>query len=128
MPESKRRKTPERNRMDVNAHNARVKAENDEIVEAIMEGLDIRVDHDAGRVVYDMDRITRDALTAYAESKGLTLDDFLRENIRRTMGKVADLRRRAEKDRNAADLERVTKELARSTAELDAIRAAKRKG
>ena len=112
--------------MDVNAHYAREKAEKEEIIEVIMEGLSIRVDHDAGRVVYDMDHVTRDALTAYAESKGITLDDWLRENIRRTMGKVAELQRKAQKDQNAADLEQVETELARATAELDAIRAAKK--
>ena len=107
MPESKWRKTPERNRQDVAAHRARKR----EVIDELLEGVIIRISpttaNGNGRITYDMDRATNDALVIAAAEMGQTLDQLLQANIRRTVGKIADLRRRAEKERNAADLERV---------------------
>ena len=125
MPESKHRKTPERNRADVAAHRERLA----EAVELIMEGLAIRVEDtpDGQRVTYDMDHHTEAALAAFTESQGITLEAFLRENIRRTVAKVQAMQRKAQRDQNAADRLRVETELARATAALNELREGKGK-
>ena len=127
MPTSKkpRKRDPERNRADVAAHRQRKQ----DVIDELLEGVIIRVEPNIGggkaRITYDMDRATNDALETAAAAMGQTLDQLLRANIKRTTGKVAELRRQQQKDNNAADLERVKAEHARVSAELAALKARK---
>ena len=93
MPVSKttRKRDPEKNRAYVAAHYARKQAAIDELLEGVIIRVEPNIGGGKGRITYDMDRATTDALTVAAEAMGLTLDQLLQANIKRTMAKLKEL-------------------------------------